>query len=328
MKVLVVEDDEFTRTLLVGALSGLGHDCVSAVDGLHGWSHVQTSMPDMIICDWRMPGFNGMQLCAKVRALGSRTPVWFLLMAAVEDRGVAMEAVAPHAMDPDAMTGGVDDYLLKPVDLEELRTRLVLADRWVRTHRELAAREDEVALLGVQLRESAERDPLTRCFNRLRLTGDMGAVTDRAARYGHAHAVALIDIDHFRAYNETYGHTAGDEALVAVADLIDTHRRAGDTLYRYGGEEFLLLLPEQNAAGARVAAERIRRAVATSPVHHSHLGVDGHVTVSIGIAQLGDDARAFEEALQRADHALHAAKERGRNRTVIAAGSRQRTVER
>lgn len=310
MKVLVVEDDEFTRTLLEGAVSSFGHEVVSAVDGLHGWSHVQTSMPDMIIADWQMPGMDGMQLCAKVRSVEGRSPVYFLLMTAAEDRQDALQA----------MEGGVDDYLLKPVDLEELQGRLVLAGRWVRMYRELAARHDEVALLNVQLRESAERDPLTRCYNRLRLAEDMTAVTDRATRYGHRHAVALLDVDHFKAYNDTYGHIAGDEALVHVAGIIDSHRRSGDTLYRYGGEEFLLLLPEQSAAGARVAAERIRRAVAGAPVRHAHLGVDGHLTVSIGIAEVAADGRAFEAALHRADDALYVAKEQGRNRTVLSGG--------
>lgn len=317
MKVLIVEDDEFTRTLLVGAVSSLGHECLSAVDGLHGWSHVQTSMPDMIICDWQMPGMNGMQLCAKVRDVEGRRPVYFLLMTAAEDRQDALQA----------MEGGVDDYLLKPVDLEELEGRLLLAARWVQMYRELAARHDEVALLNVQLRESAERDPLTRCYNRLRLAEDMTAVTDRAARYGHRHAVALLDVDHFKAYNDTYGHIAGDEALVHVAEIADAHRRSGDTLYRYGGEEFLLLLPEQSAEGARVAAERIRQAIADAPVRHDHLGVDGHLTVSIGIAEVSGDGRAFEDALHRADDALYVAKEQGRNRTVLAGKLTQPTQD-
>ena len=308
MKVLVVEDDEFTRTLLVGAVASLGHECIAAVDGLHGWSHIQTSPPDMVISDWHMPGMDGLELCMKVRSLEPGKPVYFLLMVGEEHRHDALQA----------MEGGVDDYVVKPVDLDELHGRLVLARRWVQLHRELAARADEVEILKVQLRESAERDPLTMSYNTLRLAEDMAAITDRMARYEHHYAVALFDIDHFKAYNDTYGHIAGDEALIHVAELIGQQRRAGDALYRYGGEEFLLLLPEQTADGARTAAERIRGAVAGTPVHHRHLDVDGHVTVSVGIADLRPGGRAFEEALHRADNALQAAKQHGRNRVVVA----------
>lgn len=314
MKVLVVEDDEFTRTLLQGALASLGHDCTGAVDGLHGWSHIQANQPDMVISDWQMPGMNGLELCSKVRAMDARYPIYFLLMTAGEDRRRALEA----------LEAGVDDCLLKPIDLEELKGRLALAARWIGLYTELAGRRDELELLNVQLRESAERDALTRSYNRLRLGEDMRAVTDRVERYGHRYSVALFDIDHFKAYNDTYGHIAGDEALIQVADIISDHRRAGDTLYRYGGEEFLLLLPEQSADGALVAAERIRKAIESATVRHRHLDVAGRVSVSIGIADLrhGIDS-AFEEALHRADDALYLAKDRGRNQTVVAQDANQ-----
>ena len=308
MKVLVVEDDEFTRTLLMGAVSSLGHECVAAVDGLHGWSHIQTTVPDVVISDWHMPGMNGLELCAKVRDLNRRTPVHFMLMTAGEDRQSALSA----------MQGGIDDYLLKPVDLEELQGRLVLAERWTDMNAELAARRDELELLKVELRESAEHDPLTKAYNRLRLAADMTAIVDRVDRYGHRYSVALFDVDHFKAYNDTYGHVAGDEALIHTSTLIARHARAGDQVYRYGGEEFLLLLPEQDAAGARIAAERIRESLANSTVRHAHLDVYGRFTVSVGIADLRGGGRAFEDALHRADDALREAKQQGRNQTVVA----------
>jgi two-component system, cell cycle response regulator len=317
MRVLVVEDDEFTRTLLVGAVTSLGHDCVAAVDGLHGWSHIQTRVPDVVVSDWQMPGLDGLELCARVRQLDRGAPIYFLLLTAGEDRHSALTA----------MEAGVDDYLLKPVDLEELQGRLVLARRWVELYRELAARSDELELLNVQLRESAERDPLTKVYNRLRLAEDLTSIADRVDRYGHRYAVALFDIDHFKSYNDTYGHIAGDEALIHVADIVRSLARAGDSVYRYGGEEFLLLLPEQNPDGARIAAERIREAVVAAPVQHRHLGVEGHVTVSAGIAGLGGPVQSFEEALHRADDALYAAKRAGRNCTVVAPRATEQQVD-
>lgn len=306
MKVLVVEDDEFTRTLLTSAVSSLGHECIAAVDGLHGWSHIQTSAPDVVISDWRMPGMDGLELCEKVRGLDGRGPTYFVLMTADADRHRTLSA----------MERGVDDYLLKPVDLDELQGRMILAERWIRLCRELAARRDELEILHVELRESTERDPLTKVYNRLRLAGDMAATQDRVARYGHRYAVAIFDIDYFKAYNDTYGHVAGDEALIQVASIIAGRARAGDVVYRYGGEEFLLLLPEQDAQKALVAAERIRETVAASPVTHEHLDVTGRVTVSIGIAEVGGGG--FEEAVHRADDALWRAKQAGRNQTVVA----------
>ena len=315
MRVLVVEDDEFTRTLLVGAISSLGHEVASAVDGSHGWSHIQTALPDMVISDLRMPGMDGLDLCARVRNLDAIRPVHFVLLVAETDRASALRS----------LEGGVDDYLLKPVDLDELQGRLVVAARWIELHRDAAADKDDRDVLQMQLQESAERDPLTRVYNALRLDEDVAAISDRATRYGHRYALALIDIDHFTAYNDTYGHVAGDEALVCIADLVSSQRRAGDAVYRYGGQQFLLLLPEQSSDGARVAAERIRTAIARTPVHHRHLDVEGHVTVSVGIAELVEPengfaggAEAFEAALQRADAALRTAKRSGRNRIAVS----------
>lgn len=308
MKVLVVEDDEFTRTLLTGAIASLGHECVAAVDGLHGWSHIQTSMPDVVISDWRMPGMDGLELCAKVREVDDAVPVYFVLLTAADDRHTAIEA----------LDAGVDDYLLKPVDLDEVETQLLRAQRWLGLCRKVATRGDQVELLSVELRESAERDPLTKVYNRLRLAQDMAGVQDRANRYGHTYAVAIFDIDHFKAYNDTFGHVAGDEALIRVAGVITEHARAGDTVYRIGAAQFLLLLPEQHPDTARIAAERIRKAIARTTIRHEHLSTDGMVTVSVGVAGLCNGTGAFDDALGRADQALTEAKASGRNRTVVA----------
>ncbi len=168
-----------------------------------------------------------------------------------------------------------------------------------------------------QLRESARTDPLTAAGNRLRLSEDLSQLDARAHRYGHSYSLAVIDVDEFKSYNDTYGHLAGDEALRAVAAALDSVSRDGDGLYRYGGEEFVVVLPEQLLGGAVAAGERLRAAIEHLAVPHE-ASRHAIVTVSVGVATLvatDDDA---DMLLRRADVALYEAKRRGRNRVEAA----------
>ncbi|MCW2527270.1 MAG: sensor hybrid histidine kinase [Pseudonocardiales bacterium] len=194
-----------------------------------------------------------------------------------------------------------------------------LSDVTAEVRAEQVMAEAQVALEGVnvELAASARRDPLTGVGNRLALEEDLAGVEARATRYGHGYCLALIDIDHFKTFNDAYGHQAGDEGLRAVAAELKRQVRGGDSLYRYGGEEFLCLFPEQDREGALIALERIRAGVEQLAIVHT-LNPFGVVTISCGVAVLDRDGTdSVRDVLREADQALYRAKQTGRNRVEM-----------
>jgi two-component system, cell cycle response regulator len=218
----------------------------------------------------------------------------------------------------EGMTAGADDYLIKPLNPNDLRGRLIAAARVTNLHRQLAIQRDQLKVLNAELVAIARRDPLTGLGNRRALQEDLELLEARVARYGHRYCMALLDIDHFKSYNDTYGHLAGDKALQAVADLLKNQARGGDALYRYGGEEFLCIFPEQSLATGTIAAQRMRSGLESLAI--PHIGNDdGVLTLSGGLAVLDQNRqRLVPEVLKEADDALYRAKELGRNRIEYA----------
>jgi diguanylate cyclase (GGDEF)-like protein/PAS domain S-box-containing protein len=175
--------------------------------------------------------------------------------------------------------------------------------------------EAKLHALHEELRVSARTDPLTGLGNRLRLDEDLAGLHARSERYGYVYAVALLDIDFFKLYNDSCGHLAGDEALRQVAAVIVRAARSGDTVYRYGGEEIVCIFPDQSLQTALIAAERLRTAVAELRISHPHPSTSGVLTISVGVAsQCVTRPRSIAALLQAADDALYLAKQRGRNR--------------
>jgi len=203
------------------------------------------------------------------------------------------------------MEAGADDLVFKPLAREALERMLVGAARVTALHR--------------RMHRDARQDALTGLGNRHRLAEDLAAMQARAQRYGHRWCVALADIDHFKGYNDGTGHLAGDELLRRIGAALSATVRGGDTVYRYGGEEFLVLLPEQTLETAALAAERLRRVVEDLAVPHPDGGV---VTVSVGVAGPAEGDESADELVAQADAALYAAKARGRNRIELA-GTRE-----
>jgi diguanylate cyclase (GGDEF)-like protein len=201
--------------------------------------------------------------------------------------------------------------IARGVLLERRLRHLLDRERTARTA--LAEREAELARLNAQLVEDSRRDPLTGMRNRRALADDLLELEARRDREG-AFAVALCDVDHFKAYNDRLGHLAGDHALRTISAIVRATLRTGDLAYRFGGEELLLILRNADADEAHAVAERVRAAVQATAVPHPD-GVDGVLTVSVGVAAGPDDT---EPLLARADGALYDAKREGRNRTVLA----------
>lgn len=214
--------------------------------------------------------------------------------------------------------------------LQQSREREFAEHLRLRASNRLArAQGDALRELNRRLAESARVDPLTGLLNRRQLEEDLVAVWDRHSRYGHVDAAVLLDLDRFKSLNDREGHLAGDAALRPVADALRAGTRPGDRVYRFGGEEFLAVLPEASEADARSAAERLREGIAALGIANPGGGPRPVLTASAGVALLSDGADArVEDWLGRADAALYEAKQLGRDRVVCSRGGGRRAGSR
>lgn len=302
MKVLIADDDQISRMITKAAVEQSGHECIVAVDGDSAWQLYQEHRPEAVVTDLMMPGLNGLDLCRTIRA-------------AEEDNYTYIILVTSHGSRKDVLAGmeaGADDYVTKPLDPFNLHIRLLAAQRITSLHADLARYRSALS-------EEARTDPLTKLHNRLKLTEDLGVLHGRT---DHHYCLAMVDVDHFKSYNDIYGHQAGDAALVAIATTLASEVRTSDAVYRFGGEEFLLLLREQSAANAKVIVERVRSAVHALRIEHSG-DPAGLLTISAGVSASTHGHRAgTEQLLREADLALYAAKASGRNRVTLASALR------
>ena len=308
MRILIAEDDAVSRLILRRAVEQLGHECLAASTGNQAWEAFSSVEGiDVVISDWMMPGIDGVELCRRTRERAGGGYTYFMLLTALDDK--------EHFLA--GMEAGADDYLRKPLDRDELAARLLAAGRVTSLHRELSAKNAQLERLNGALADSARIDPLTQLGNRLRLREDLEALKARADRRGPTFSAALCDVDRFKAYNDRYGHLAGDRVLAAVAAAIRSRCRSTDRAYRYGGEEFLVLLDGAQPADALAAAERVRAAVAAESLEHAGNPPFDTVTISIGVASPPPgEPTDCEAVLDHADQALYRAKQGGRNRVA------------
>ena len=305
MKILIAEDDRASQLMLRKLVEKMGHECLVADDGLGAWELFQKHGAEVIISDWMMPGMDGAELCRRVRQQ-SASYTYFIFLSALAEKS--------HFLS--AMRDGADDYLTKPLDRTDLEARLIAAQRVTSLHHELSRQKARLQQLNDDLFDQARRDPLTHLWNRLRLREDLEYLQARVERYGDTYAAALCDIDFFKKYNDHYGHLAGDEVLRIVANQLSSLLRKTDTIYRYGGEEFLMLLPAQSAQSALAVIDRVRREIERLHIPHCEAEL-GQVTISGGIAELATGSRKSVSALlKEADDALYLAKKTGRNRVL------------
>lgn len=305
MRILISDDDRMCRMILRKSLEKLGHMVLESEDGNEAWEKFQHWGPDVVISDWLMPGKNGLDLCNAIRSDSSVAYTYFILLTALNDKDSVLRG----------LEAGADDYLTKPLDSKELQARLISATRVTNLHRELAR-------LNKELFKEGRTDPLTQVGNRRFMEEELQQTFDRAIRYSRSFAVALCDIDYFKNYNDHLGHQIGDDALRKVALILKSSGRLGDYVFRYGGEEFLVILPGQSIEKARLAMERRRKAVIDASIHHPSSDVAEHITISIGVAVFDRNIDDNVDVLvQRADAALYKAKSDGRNRLVVHSSS-------
>ena len=308
MLILVADDDPTSRLIVQTALRNLGHECHTVSDGSQAWDEFQSNPPEVVISDWMMPGLTGLELCRKVRTHSIGRYTYFIM--------VTSQGGLPEILE--GMDAGADDYLVKPLDSDDLQARLVAAARVTSLHRTLALQQGELERLNAELTAIARRDPLTGLGNRRALQEDLELLEARVARYGHRYCMALLDVDHFKSYNDTYGHQAGDEILQTVAGQLREQARGGDAIYRYGGEEFLCIFPEQSLATGTIAVQRMRAGIEHLAIPHEDRPL-GVLTISAGLAMLDPNhTQSASDVLKEADEALYRAKQLGRNRVEQA----------
>lgn len=305
--VLIVEDSKTAKALLQKDLAEQ-FVLMDAMDGEQAWELLQHNPQiDLVITDINMPRMSGQQLLVKIRTCEdshiSNLPV--IVMTTANDN------VDKHL----AFLNGATDFVNKPVDGMEIQARVNVHYKLANTIREL---EKSKAALAKQ----ATTDPLTGLKNR-RTFHEQGELILEAARNSGDFALIQLDIDHFKRVNDTYGHQAGDDVLIAVAGLLkhvvrvaDTSGRSGDILARIGGEEFAILLPNTNRLSAAVMAERIRTALEKLRVEIGTVLIP--VTASLGMASYrGEKVGTIRELLNIADRRMYVAKKQGRNRICI-----------
>ena len=312
LKVFVVDDQPHFRELLQQVVEDLGYECRTARDGLEAWEMLQVEHADIVLSDWRMPRMDGADLCRNVRSLdGVSHYTYFVLLTSFADKTHFLRA----------MEAGADGCYSKCIDPEEIRGHLVSAHRIVAMHRRLSAEKSALERDSQKAFRVARTDALTAIANRLRMDEDLAAAWSSARRYGRPCSMAICDIDEFKKYNDHFGHLAGDDVLRRVAQAIRQSVRRVDGVYRYGGEEFLVLLPEQSLTQATRAMDRLREAIEQMALlSASNRRV---VTISVGVAEFDLARDASSEAwLGRADAALYRAKVSGRNRVEVDDPSR------
>jgi diguanylate cyclase (GGDEF)-like protein len=290
MKILVAEDEEATAALLRGMLRAMGHEVTVATDGLQAWKMQQADPSPLVVSDWMMPGLNGPSLCRYIRESGDSRYTYVILTTVRGSRADRMEG----------LRAGADDFLVKPVDPEELAIRLEIARR-------LLAVQERLQAQNIRLAELASTDELTGLMNRRQFQRAMEASLSLASRSGLPLSLILLDIHHFKSFNDTFGHPAGDSALRAFAATLKSSSREHEPVGRYGGEEFGIILFGADREAARIAAERIRSALARRE------WLPRPVTASQGIATSGPETRSVIELVEKADLALYRSKRRGRD---------------
>jgi two-component system cell cycle response regulator len=300
MRVLAAEDNPVFQSMLRTMLTKWGYQAVIARSGTEAWHILQSDdAPRLAVLDWMMPGMDGLEICRRIRSARREPYIYILLLTA---RTEAQDLI-------EGMNAGADDYLTKPFNSHELRVRLHAGRRILDLQEELLkARE--------ALREQATHDGLTGLLNRATILEKLDDELSRAERSGNPVSVLMADLDRFKAINDTLGHLAGDAVLCEAARRLKSAARRYDSVGRYGGEEFLVVLPGCDASHAALQAERMRDAIGATPFVTPSRPVN--VTASLGVACSSDSAP--EALVREADDALYQAKGTGRNRVVVHSG--------
>ncbi len=301
MRILIAEDDLTSRTVLTGVLKKNGHEIVETIDGAAAWDRLQQpDAPLLIILDWMMPHMDGLEVVHRVRAVATELPPYILMLTTRNEKA---DIIA-------GLDAGANDYLAKPFDAGELRARVEVGRRMIELQQELVESRKILA-------HQSTHDSLTGVLNRRGVLDRLREELSRAQRYGDSLAIGMVDIDHFKQVNDTYGHQTGDDVLGGLTVLLKESLREYDSVGRMGGEEFLLIAPMRSGGDCLSVFQRTCLKVAERSITTRSGKLS--VTVSIGVTTAGCDV-SIDEILAAADKALYRAKEEGRNRVCLGDG--------
>lgn len=286
--ICIIEDDHNERALLIRRFERMGHSLVAAADGQSGLELIRQHRPAIVVCDVMLPDMSGIELCDHLRNAPELDGTYVVMITAYDSQ----------KRKRDALHAGADDYLIKPYDTVELEAKVRNGLR--------------IAELQQRLRRAAVTDPLTGLWNHGQFRDLLDNEFARTRRYGGAVSLLMLDLDHFKAVNDTYGHEVGNVVLKSAARHIAESVRDIDSVARYGGEEFAVVCPQTRLEEATNLAERIRASLAEQLRVAAHPEL--HVYASIGVACSTDaDVMSAEDLAAAADQALYVAKTHGRN---------------
>ncbi|MTJ12671.1 diguanylate cyclase [Anabaena sp. UHCC 0187] len=302
--ILVVDDVLLNLQVMAQALESAGYEITLASSGNQALERMQLVRPDLILLDLMMPDMNGFEVCDKIKSDLSLADIPIIFITASNEQEHILQAFDKGAVD----------YVVKPFNTYELLAR-------VRTHLELRYTQNQLKKmleeqkeLVKSLEKLANTDSLTGVWNRRYLLNIAEQETQRSRRYNRPLSVLMIDIDHFKNVNDTYGHAIGDEVLIIMTETVMKYLRNIDVLGRFGGEEFVALLPETDSQAAVITAERIRVNIEEIKIPIDDKLVSITVSIGVGSYQKGDTD--IDVLIQRADKALYQAKNQGRNRVI------------
>ncbi len=298
VRLLIVDDEEMMRTFLREVLSEEGYEIELAASGDEAVERLEADAFDIVLTDIVMPGMDGLGVVAAARKMPTDLDV------------IVMTGYASMETAVESMKLGAADYITKPFNIDQIRIIVANVVKERRLRRQAAE--------GQFYKELSRKDGLTELYNHRFFHQLLETEVSRAKRYGRCVNLIMIDIDHFKQYNDAHGHPAGDMALRKLAHVLKRCVRACDYVARYGGEEFAIIVPEIAVASARGMAERVRTLVDETEFEGEEVMPLGRLTVSLGVAALPEHASSKEELVERADRALYAAKAASRNCVVVA----------
>jgi two-component system cell cycle response regulator len=293
MKVMIVEDEPISRRILETFLREWGYEVLSIGDGMEAWEIIRNpDAPSLVISDWMMPNMDGLELCEKIRGMEKAQYTYFILLTTKAEK---MDIIK-------GLESGADDFIIKPFDQEELKYRVKIGERIIN--------------LEHRIMQLANTDYLTGVLNMRAFTERLREEIDRSVRNNRELSVILTDIDYFKKVNDAYGHQVGDLTLQRFSQQISRISRSYEFVGRYGGEEFIVGLPETNMEQSWLVAERMRKNTEeielTLPDNPS---VHVRVTASFGVAsRVMKPYENVDSIIKLADDALYRAKAEGRNR--------------